>query len=387
MSGDSPSNFWKRIGLKGEDRLRCIRAVQDRYIGCRVQEFGEQGYCSFTLLVSPPGNISIAGNKSRQLECDRVRERGSRESRIVQIRPAQHALDLNIAQSAKATYPSLAPAIRGLDLGLPRHLCAYEMERMCGTPLSRLLPRAQVLDSALQRKQERLVETFAAFIAHGLQPCSKPELRIRNVRADSPMGDVSEMLSQCTGKVGSSILRRLGRLSEELPDSNLRRRAKSTLERVKAVDAYPVVLNHGDLIPSNVLIDEETWGITGLVDWAEAEYLPFGTCLYGLEHLLGYLTPVSQPLSQLRDDSSNLSHTPTFTYFGNAPRLRDLFWARLFDAIPDFKMRQEDVRIMRDMGVLLWYGYAWDDGAINRVVNEMDDAVEVTCLRRFLDAA
>jgi hypothetical protein len=42
---------------------------------------------------------------------------------------------------------------------------------------------------------------------------------------------------------------------------------------------------------------------------------------------------------------------------------------------------------MRDIGVLLWYGYAWDGGAIDRVVNEMDDSVEVVCLRAFFDLA
>jgi hypothetical protein len=53
--------------------------------------------------------------------------------------------------------------------------------------------------------------------------------------------------------------------------------------------------------------------------------------------------------------------------------------------VPEVETRLEDVRVTRDMGVLLWYGYAWDDGAIDRVVNEADDAVEVVCLRSFLN--
>lgn len=143
-------------------------------------------------------------------------------------------------------------------------------------------------------------------------------------------------------------------------------------------------MNHGDLIPSNILIDEDTWEITGLVDWAEAEYLPFGTCLYGFEHFLGFLTEFSLAPSSNDETSSIPGIAPTFTYFDDETRLRDLFWKCLFEAVPDIQTRQEDVTMMRDLGVLLWYGYAWDDGAIDRVVNEESDAVEVVCLRAFL---
>jgi hypothetical protein len=127
------------------------------------------------------------------------------------------------------------------------------------------------------------------------------------------------------------------------------------------------VLNHGDLIPSNILVEEDTWNITGLVDWAEAEYLPFGTCLYGLENLLGYS-----------------SDAGGYVYYENEGYLRRVFWECLFDAVPELKSREGDVRAIRDVGVLLWYGIAWDDGAIDRVVNEFEDGGEVACLRAFL---
>jgi hypothetical protein len=102
--------------------------------------------------------------------------------------------------------------------------------------------------------------------------------------------------------------------------------------------------------------------------------------------MLGYITSTSLPSSQLDDNSLNSGDSPTFVYYSNAAQLRDMFWTHIFEAVPDIKTRQEDVRVMRDMGVLLWYGYAWDDGAIDRVVNETDDVVEVACLRTFLEA-
>jgi hypothetical protein len=141
----------------------------------------------------------------------------------------------------------------------------------------------------------------------------------------------------------------------------------------------PIVLNHGDLIPSNILVDEGTWEVTGLVDWAEAENMPFGMCLYGLEYLLGFVSTVQYEVAHSMLDA------PVFVYHDFAKYLRDIFWRRLCELVPDVKIRHEDVKVMRDVGVLLWYGYAWDDGAIDRVVNEADDAVEVACLRSFLN--
>jgi hypothetical protein len=111
-----------------------------------------------------------------------------------------------------------------------------------------------------------------------------------------------------------------------------------------------------------------------LVDWAEAEYLPFGTCLYGLEHLLGYLSPALSGLE------------PTWTYYDGATQLRKLFWTRLVEAVPELGIRMDDLKVIRDVGVLLWHGIAWDDGAIDRVVNEVDDVEDVTKLRAFLAA-
>jgi hypothetical protein len=360
------STFWSRFGLDEEDKEHCLRAVQDRYVGCRVQDFEEQGYCSFTLLVTPHGEPHTPSDGNIELDHD-----VQTKTLIVQIRPAQHALDMSIARAAEETFPSLAPAVRSLGFALPRQLRAYASRRMPGIPLSRLLPRDQTINSALGKKQERLVESFAAILAHSWRSSSKPVHLDRSIRADSPMDDSSSILSQCRGKVGSTIISRLRKLSEGLPDALLRATAKNTLTKVQALEDYPIVLNHGDLIPSNILVNENAWEITGLVDWAEAECLPFGTCLYAIENLLGYTTTISE--------------VPVFVYYNNEAHLRSLFWNRLFEAVPDLEKRRDNVRTMRDVGVLLWYGIAWDDGAIDRVVNETDDTVEVACLRAFLE--
>jgi hypothetical protein len=373
MSTSPISDFWQRDGLDEEDGLRCLRLIREWYVGYEVDVFREQGYCSFTLLVSLPFIV-----KASTQSVHGVLKKHKEESLIVQIRPTQHALDMHIARVAKETYASLAPDIRAVDLDLPGQLRVYEMQKMHGTPLSRLLPCTRDSTPNMQNKQKRLVESFATLLAQTWPSSSTSSPPHRTTRADSPMASALHMLSSCTGKIGSSILPRLEKLGTELPDPFLREVAKTTVVRIKDMEDLPVVLNHGDFIPSNVLVDEETWEISGLVDWAEAEDLPFGMCMYGVEYVLGYLSAACQT----RDEPLN---APVFVYHENAAYLRELFWRRLCELEPDVKSRLEDVKTMRDAGVLLWFGYAWDDGAIDRVVNEKDDGVEVACLRAFVD--
>lgn len=54
------------------------------------------------------------------------------------------------------------------------------------------------------------------------------------------------------------------------------------------------MLTHGGLLPANVALDAGSGALRGLVDWAEAEWLPFGVCLYGLEHLCGYVAAAEE---------------------------------------------------------------------------------------------
>ena len=368
-------DFWNRFGLREEDRAICERAVRNRYDGYKVEEFVEQGYCSWTLLLACRSDTENKTNREKNSCAEGQDDRG-RDEIIVQLRPALHALDLRVTRSASETYPSLAPTTELLDLPLHGGLLAYAMRRLPGISLSRHLPRTRSLTSEAQAKLERLVVSFAGLIARGWLSATKAQTLStgRGARADSPLEIASDMLSQCRGKVGSTIVHRLEKLAAELPDAWLRGIAETTLSDVQRIIKYPVLLNHGDLIPSNILVDEDTWEITGLVDWVEAELLPFGTCLYGLEHLLGYFLPASS-------DSE-----PTWIYFENAVRLRSLFWFRLLETVPDLRTLAWEMRVMRNVGVLLWHGIAWDNGAINRVVNELDDQEELAKLRAFLGA-
>ncbi|KAF2624921.1 hypothetical protein BU25DRAFT_128694 [Macroventuria anomochaeta] len=367
----SQDDFWERMGLQEKDRTTCVETVRGRYDGYHVEKFEYQGYCSFTLLLSPQQGhiVSEVGFQSGA----HIRASEVAEQLIVQIRPAQHALDLDTAWAASRTHSLVAPMVRTLDLCLPGDLCAYEMNRLEGTPVSRLHPHERSIGVEIREKQRALITSFTNFIAQSWPDVASKKRRDSVLRPDSPSNEEQTILSLCTGKVGSCIVPKLQKLAEELPDQWLRERAQTTLDKLRVIDDYPVVLNHGDLIPSNILVIKETWEITGLVDWAEAEYLPFGTCLYGLEYLLGFLQPASQELDR-----------PTFVYYDNAPQLQAKFWTTLLDLVPGLGGRQEEVRLMRDIGVLLWHGYAWDEGTIDRVVDEVNDGDELAKLRAFL---
>ncbi|KAF2442834.1 hypothetical protein P171DRAFT_464572 [Karstenula rhodostoma CBS 690.94] len=353
MGPNLRTSFWSRMGLQNDDRDVCVRTIQELYPEYTVEEFGDQGYCSFTVLLSP--RPSSYGNSGEY---------------IVQVRPEQHALDGGIAEAARKTYGGLAPKMRDLECKLPGELQAVEMERLTGVLLSKV-----DLENESWEKQVRLVESFARCVASAW-PASMGETSSRLSRADTPTEGIW-LEQHCAGKVGRVIIPKVRKLAAELPDETLKTRARDTLARMLAIDHYPAVLNHGDLIPSNILVDEESCTISGLVDWAEAENLPFGTCLYGLEYLLGGLDSISP--------ADGVGRQLVWRYRPGSDVLRGIYWHTLKRERPRIEESLEEVKCMRDVGVLLWFGYAWDEGAIDRVVNEVDDDYEVACLRAFLN--
>lgn len=61
------------------------------------------------------------------------------------------------------------------------------------------------------------------------------------------------------------------------------------LDSIKAIVSLPMVLLHRDFNDCNIMVDETSCHLTGIIDWAEAEIGPFGLNLYSLEGLTGTL--------------------------------------------------------------------------------------------------
>ncbi|OCL02808.1 hypothetical protein AOQ84DRAFT_348582 [Glonium stellatum] len=340
MSQNLILSFFKRHGYSESDWEACSDAARCAYPSYLIRSVEPQGYCSYTVRAS-------------------TKDGAEGEDRIIQFRPQQYALDLGIIDAAKDIYQSYAPKVAECMVpGVPAGLKVYELDVITGVPYQSWYRRKKELDGEAWEKQVRLTKDFAAFVARAWPSDVKNSKR-----------------RECDGKVGANISSKLQQLTKKLPSAFLRSRAQQAVTALPLLDRLPVVLNHGDVNPSNIIVDPYTGRLNGLVDWAEAEWLAFGTCLYGLEFLLGW--------------QEHSSKQREFTYYDRAELLRKLFWEELQVRIPDLAginstEMMDSVILARDVGVFLWYGFAWDEGKIDRVVNPENDPEEVTCLEAFL---
>lgn len=319
----STEDFFLRSGLTSQDQFDCYKFVENLYPGSSIAPVTCQGYCSLTLFVD--------------------------NDIIIQFRPFVYRLDLEITQAAREVYGRFAPETRYIATLPTSGLLVYIMSRIEGISFKDFrasnTPIAKSTDC-----RARLCKDFATFLSKSW--CTVP----------------SDGSSAPLRKIGKSIVSRLKSLCTDLP-IRFQATARTVLKRLHHIDVLPWVLTHGDIVASNLMIDPSTGRLSGLVDYAEAEYLPFGVCLYGLEEILGEMT------------------SRGFEYRPDASDLREIFWTELKERISDLQNKAvlEAVKLARDLGVLLWFGIAFDDGAINRIVEEDRDVEEILRLNAFLD--
>lgn len=314
----SIDSFFIRCGLDPRAHLDCHLFAEKLFPDKPITPAPTQGYCSYTVSV---------------------------DDYIVQFRPPKYKLDLDVASAAKIVFGTYAPFTKYNGIVSPHGLLVYIMKRMPGISYKKLTLQAPNLATNVRK---RLCEDFAIFLA----------------KAWHQQAEISLPL----GIIGSSIKQRLDKLRDELP-TRFCPIVKHVISQYHHIEALPTVLAHGDIVPSNILLDPSDGHLFGLVDWAEAEMLPFGICLYGLEEILGHMTADNQ-----------------FIYYPDAELSRAAFWERFRTEIPllDDKKTFEAVLLARDLGILLWHGFAFDDGAINRVVQEGRDCQEICYLDTLL---
>lgn len=136
------------------------------------------------------------------------------------------------------------------------------------------------------------------------------------------------------------IRKQLTKLMEELPTSTL---SKSTLSGL--IDSltslfeqdYPQVLTHGDFSITNILVDEDSFEITGVVDWSLAAIMPFGMDLDILFLATGFMT-----LQSWHDYACKL-------------RLLDIFWEEFWAVSGiDGEDRRETLRTSAEAAGKIW---------------------------------
>ncbi|KAI1492475.1 hypothetical protein F5X96DRAFT_626569 [Biscogniauxia mediterranea] len=326
-SGVSLTPFFDRCKLPPSVKDDCDTFVRARYPE-PIRPAPFQGYCSYTLFVG--------------------------EDTIVQFRPLAHKLDINMTTIACQVFGRIAPKTEFIGQLDPTELYAFSMRRLPGVSLSDI--RAQTGDrnaTQITEQRKQIVRDFAHLQAkawvHGKSVKVPPE----------------------KGKVGSSLQWRLELMHEALP-KRFRRVTGSLLAALPKIEALPWTFSHGDLLPSNIMVCPESGKLLGLLDWAEAEFLPFGVGMYGLEELLG-------------EDRGG-----RFVYYPEAKHLRRLFWRQLLLALPELAQDARLVTLVKKaqtLGILLWHGIAFDDGKLNRAVEEGKDNEEIEKLDVFLSSS
>lgn len=320
------NSFISRCNLQFQDPTPLIEVLRNKYPNHVITPAPSQGYCSLTVLV------------------------GTEE--VVQFRPSRYALDMQIVTAARAVHGNLAPLTRHI-ITLPKTgVEVYAMTRVPGVSYKEL--------QAVQRNTTSLADqtTLRATFCRDLAGFMAMSWHNRYETSELPVG-----------RVGRSLHARMKILSTNLPP-RFRAKASEILRHMHRVETLPWVFTHGDLLGANMLIEPSTGSLNGVVDWGEAELLPFGTCFYGLEEVLG----------EVRPDG--------FQYYPYSHELKKIFWAELIRLIPELNDDEglvERVELARDMGILLWYGIAFDDGRIDRVVEEGKDVGEIWRLSSFFD--
>ncbi|KAI0602990.1 hypothetical protein F4775DRAFT_531430 [Biscogniauxia sp. FL1348] len=326
-SGVSLTPFFDRCKLPPGVRYECDAFVRARYAeDIRPAPF--QGYCSYTLLVG--------------------------EDTIVQFRPFAHKLDIKMTTIACQVFGRIAPETEFIGQLDTTGLYAFSMRRLPGVSLSDLRLQTDHWSAVQLTEQRRqIVKDFA------------------HLQAKSwAYGKTAKGLPE-RGTVGSSLRWRLELMHGALP-KRFHRVTRSLLAALPKIEALPWTLSHGDLLPSNIMVCPESGKLLGLLDWAEAEFLPFGVGLYGLEELLG----------EYRGGH--------FAHYTEAKQLRRLFWSELLLALPELAQDTRLIALVKKaqtLGILLWHGIAFDDGKLNRAVEEGKDDEEIEKLDVFLSSS
>lgn len=390
--------FFTRCGFPPTTaRDLCWEFVDEQYPSASgsltVYECPNQGYCSYTLCLN--------------------------DSHVVQFRPRAHQLNTTLALLAREVYGVLAPETRFLGvLPVPSSdgslepsepLAVYSMTCMPGVSLTdfrRNAPLGGRSAGEVRLQRAILVRDFARFLSLGwtnrLPPPPPPPRRPASREgANHPNQDPNQTPTPLPfrGRLAGSLRPRLEALRDKLPP-RFRPVAADVLRDLARVEALPWVLTHGDVVPDNVMVEPggsaghhhhhrgTGWWpgtLRGLLDWAESEYLPFGVGLYGAEELLGQ--NVRQWGAPDCDGRQQQQPRSRFAYYPEAGDLRRLFWQELEGAVPPLATDRElraAVEQARVLGILLWHGFAFDDGKIDRVVEEGRDEAEVQRLDMFL---
>ncbi|EGE04186.1 hypothetical protein TEQG_03218 [Trichophyton equinum CBS 127.97] len=258
------------------------------------------------------------------------------EPTIVQFRSPKSQLDLGMTSLAKSVHGKLAAKTKSYGGIANNSLFVYVIERLPGVAYI-------TVSFGIEKQMNTVVGLARFFAASWIKAQPRPEALLQ-----------------------SNYDRKLEQLSKSMPPylTPAIVSTRTELDLLFGSD-FRYAICHGDLNDMNLLVDEETGDLTGVIDWAEASIQPFGLSLWGLETLLGF------------------SDKNGWHYYSASDSLEDAFWTAFHYEIGNMSENDKKlIDISRRLGILLRYGFIWIDG-VERPVTEQTGLDSLRRLRAF----
>ncbi|KAG5743677.1 hypothetical protein H9Q70_013612 [Fusarium xylarioides] len=217
---------------------------------------------------------------------------GPDQADIVQFRAEPSKLNMANVDIAMLVHQTCVPrcTYHGM-IGGRSPLYIYVMEKRNGACYIQARDMSKEGKFEFETRQLRTVGDLARFFAEAWKsPQQVPLTFVNNLRRDLETD--------------------LNRLHQQLPN-RFKDALNQVLKHLPRIFNMPFVITHGDLNEMNILVDDSGY-ITGVIDWAESEFCPFGISLWALENILGHMDAMG------------------WHYHDNSKELREEFW-RVFE--------------------------------------------------------
>ncbi|KAI1302017.1 hypothetical protein F5Y03DRAFT_215137 [Xylaria venustula] len=279
--------------------------------------------------VDVPGSLSytVIGPKTRS------HGRQHEEAIVVSFR-SESGLQGTIVELAKAIHGYLVPrpTYHGIVSGSEPPLGIYTMPLLPGIACLEALSYEVDMDSDEEGKHVCFVKHLARYFARcwSTPQSVEPQERFKH------QAEISSRLAIL--KASPSVAVPMSMLSE----------LETSLPLLFSSE-HPQVLTHGDFSKTNILVNPNTYEVTGIVDWSLATVQPFGIELDCLFLMTGYMD-----LSGWHD-------------YACRPRLLEAFWSEFWFASgieDDGDLRRENIRTTAEAaaktGAVLRYAFDRD---------------------------
>ncbi|CAG8930935.1 unnamed protein product [Penicillium salamii] len=291
------------------EKTTTTRSACDNYasehLGGNVTPVDVQGVCSYTVYAGPDAEF------------------------VVQYRLKSLVLNMDIMNLAKAIYGTLIPQISfkgqiGEDHENKEPLYIYVMNRIAGiSHLDFILAHnGDIPENSLEfsRWRQNLVADNAKFFALSWKGPQDVDQTYCESLSHQYEQDLNLLLASLPIRFHPLI--------------------KKSLDSLPAIFSLPMVLLHNDFGSFNMLVDEKTCNLLGVIDWAESEIAPFGINLYAHDRLISKI---------------HLKHG--WSRYDDYRLLDEIFWNTFSQETGVDNETIKTIKAARIAGVLLWLGF------------------------------